>query len=71
MAKGGVDFGIAFRAAAAGALAIGSKAAMIMKSGGGVGSLAKVGGLLAAGGTAAVAAKSTQRPDTATAATHA
>lgn len=41
--------GVFCRAAAAGALAIGSKAAMIMKSGGGVGSLAKVGGLLAAG----------------------
>lgn len=37
------------RAAAAGALAIGSKAAMVLKSGGGVGGLAKAAGLVAAG----------------------
>lgn len=37
------------RAAAAGLLAVGSKAAMIVKSGGGVGTLAKATGLLAAG----------------------
>lgn len=38
-----------YRAAAAGALAIGSKAAVVLKSGGGVGGLAKAAGLVAAG----------------------
>ena len=38
------------RAAAAGALALGSKAAIMLKGGGGVGTLAKAAGLIAVGG---------------------
>ena len=38
------------RALGVGVLALGSKAAMVMKSGGGLGTLAKGAGLLAAGG---------------------
>lgn len=55
---GDYKLGVVFRAVGAGMLALGSKAAMIAKSGGGLGGLAKGAGLLAVGGGAAAAVSS-------------
>ncbi|CAL8471200.1 g10742 [Coccomyxa elongata] len=57
---GDYKLGVVLRAMGAGLLALGSKAAMIAKSGGGLSGLAKGAGLLAVGGGAAAAV--TSRP---------
>lgn len=63
MTKSNVNYGVAFRAAAAATIAIGSKAAMLAKSAGGAGGFVKGVGLLAAGGTAAAAASTMAKQD--------
>ncbi|KAK9918734.1 hypothetical protein WJX75_006400 [Coccomyxa subellipsoidea] len=59
---GDYKLGVVLRAVGAGMLALGSKAALVVKSGGGISGLAKGAGLLAVGGGAAAAMGSRPGP---------